>query len=100
MVEKAIDDIAWSHNVEYTVFEDKKYNRFTCKEIDVYSERKIVEYDELIRKLKRIQDFIQDKDMKMSLKPLIDHHNRLRHAYWDVTMANSFRRMACQNVLK
>ncbi len=91
MVENAIDDLVWSLSVDSTFLAHILYTRFTCIEIETYSNKKMAEHEEFISKLKKIQDFIIDKEMKKSIQPLIDHHDRLYKEYGRVYVANTFR---------
>ena len=98
MVENTIDDLVWSFTDDFTVLAHDLYMGFSCKVIETYSNKKMAEHQEFISKLKKIQDFIIDKELKRSIQPLIDHHDRLKKAYGRVYIfANAFRNISNHN---
>ncbi len=90
-MEKAVEDLVWkSSTLDDCLKWIRKlppYSSFSNRDIQIYAAQKRQEQSVIIDKIRQIQNFIQQDEMRMSLEPLLMHHRWLYSMYSNVGSA-------------
>jgi hypothetical protein len=90
-MEKAIEDMVWKSSTLDDCLKWIRnlppYSSFNNKDIQLYAIQKRQEQSVIIDKIRQIQNFIQQDEMRMSLEPLLIHRRWLYLMYTNVGSA-------------